>query len=140
MNTEVQSSSNEWQIPHHALRNHRIPVIYPVWTLAPLSCATEFARVAVAFLIAVADDARWEGKEIVLTGMSAGGWCVLRTLLALCEMSIQEKSDQASRAAAVVDRIRQVALFSPVTNLEVTEDLRAAEERVSFRVPIEIQV
>jgi len=100
-------------------------VIHPSWTLAPQSCALEFPAMAVKHLLSIADDPQYEGKEIWLGGLSAGGWCALRLLLALCEEALDSKDDaRRSRLNAVLDRIPGIFLFCPSVTLEMDDEAK----------------
>jgi len=101
------------------------PVIHPSWTLAPQSCALQFPAMAVQLLLSIADDPTYQDKEIWLGGLSAGGWCALRLLLALCEEALRT-NDEARRTAlsSVLDRIPGIFLFCPSVTLEMDEEAK----------------
>lgn len=100
-------------------------VIHPSWTLAPQSCALEFPAMATKHLLSIADDPQYEGKEIWLGGLSAGGWCALRLLLALCEETLESKDDtERNRLNAVLNRIPGIFLFCPAVTLEMDDEAK----------------
>jgi hypothetical protein len=146
LRANAQTHPNEWLINQHALLKHDMPIVFPVYTLAPLSCADDFSNIAVDFLISIAEDPAYEGREIVVSGLSAGGWCALRMIFAACEEAIaiagsdsQADTKRQERIISAVRRIRQVVLWSPCSSMEVTEELRQADKtvsRVEFHHPL----
>lgn len=132
LNDANQSDPLEWRIVQRAVTESGSPLIYPVWTLAPLSCADALTATSIDFILSITEDKRWERKEIVLSGSSAGGWCATRTFLALCETACHASDEsRRRRARRALARIRGLALFSPVLDLEEHPGLVESAKAVS---------
>lgn len=112
-------------------RDYDCAVIFPNWSLAPISCAAQFALTSVALVSTVASDPRYQGKDIILAGGSAGGWCALKTLLSLCENElIRDVQSRLIEPETTLPRIAGVMLFCAVVDAEVTADVKAIESHV----------
>lgn len=122
-----QAHPLEWKVPMRIAREHRLPVFFPHWGLAPLSTALTFAETVVEYVLSVAADPRFAGREIVLVGSSAGGWCALRSLLALCEAH----GAGQLRVQDALARIHQIILVAPVVSPVMDERAKEVSTRVS---------
>ena len=121
--TALQADQREYAVAGRIARDYHCPVIHPAWTLAPCGNALQFPTMAVEFVLRVADDPRYRGKEIWVGGLSAGGWCALRLLLALCEEGMNCNDEtRRQRVNAILDRIPGVFLFCPAVTLEMDEE------------------
>lgn len=120
-------------------------VIVPIYTLAPLATGTACIQTCIELLAHLRDDVRYAGKQVVLSGDSAGGWIALRVLLALMERhagktTFRDRQDQLTvedikvkdegiNYTAILDSVSDVLMISPVvdTSVDRPEDLEAAE-------------
>lgn len=122
------------------------PVIYPLYTLAPVGTAAECITGGLRLLLEISQDDRYRDHKIIVTGASAGAWIALRLVLALAEGAMGKSTvrsppssrvdgtaaDQSittlmesSAAMNIARRIREVVLQSPW----VDTDLKHPEDR-----------
>jgi acetyl esterase/lipase len=107
-------------------------VIFPNWTLAPQTCASEFAIAAVELFLSIAEDTQYENMDICLSGMSAGGWCALRTLLAACEAACESDLERRKRLTIALDRVSNVILFCPAVDLVMDQEAERLSQYVRW--------
>lgn len=123
-------------------------VVVPIYTLAPLATGTSCVQTSLELLAHLQTDVRYQGKQFVLAGDSAGGWIALRVLLALVERlagkttfrsreehveerELKLKQPEEIDYKAILDSVSDVLMISPVVDAIVDrpEDLDA-EKRV----------
>ena len=115
-----------------------VPVIVPVYTLAPLATGVQIIAAGIDMLATLSIDARYIDKKIVILGDSAGGWISLRLILALTELASAEDGSSRNELDTVLpgawdilqkhdlktirairDKVKAVILFSPAIDLEM---------------------
>jgi hypothetical protein len=126
-----------WQAVHRFVRDHKMPTVFPQYTLAPLATADTFCLAAFEFLKEVHTDPRYAGKKIVHAGDSAGGWMVLRLLEMMCGISLGEErgemgDEEREIARSMTRRMGMGIMISPLVNFELTDELRRKESQVGL--------
>ncbi len=116
-----------------------LPVIMAHFPLAPYSTADMFDGSVLAFLKRLLHDERYEAKEIVLMGDSAGGWKALRAYQAVLEVALgrhRVRSNEADREwarRAVKERLGTIVIISGVVDVEVRPDFQDGGAREVWR-------
>ena len=64
-----------------------LPLILPIYTLAPRATGKEFVMAAVDLLARLQSDSRYRGKRIILVGDSAGGYLSAHLFAVLTNMA-----------------------------------------------------
>ncbi|KAI5455193.1 hypothetical protein NCC49_000010 [Naganishia albida] len=122
-------------------------VVVPIYTLAPLATGTSCVQTSLELLAHLQTDVRYQGKQFVLAGDSAGGWIALRVLLALSERlagkttfrsreehveerELKLKQPEEIDYKAILDSVSDVLMISPVVDAIVDrpEDLEAEKK------------
>ena len=122
------------------VRDGRSDCIIPLYSLAPYSTASLFTLTSLEMILCVCDDPRYQGKDIVLYGESAGGWACWRTLLALTEVAagkvtlgvsmsqiVDWGQDRLRRARQRITKIITVGAMVEIT-MDHPDDIRAAAQ------------
>lgn len=65
-------------------------MIVPHYTKSPLATSSQSILGAISLLLSISKDPAYKDKEIVMMGDSAGGWFVLRLILAMTELALGE--------------------------------------------------
>lgn len=132
----MQTSKQHWQAVQRVAALG-VPVVFPQYKLAPLSNAGHWCRAAVEFLVDLADDTRYKGREIILMGDSAGGWMVLRLLEAMCGFLLGEEDlGLREEIRPAVERVMRHSgagiMISPLLDAEISDKLLEVDRRVSW--------
>lgn len=132
---------------HVALRKManelHIPVILPIYTLAPCATGRQFIMAAIDLLMQLRLEKRYEDREIVIAGDSAGGYLSLQLFVTLTNMACTggdlnyagqaELLEKYSREA--IQSLRSLAntviLFSAMTESDPPDEDRQIEKDVS---------
>lgn len=75
------------------------PIVYPLYTLAPLGMAAECIQGGLQLLLCIYNDPRYRDHQIIVTGASAGGWIALRLVLALGEIVLGKATVRSHQSA-----------------------------------------
>lgn len=136
------------RLHHVALRklanDFHIPVILPIYTLAPRATGRQFIVAAIDLLMQLRLEKRYKDREIVLVGDSAGGFLSLQLFVTLTNMACPGGDfDYAGQAELLerysLDAIRSlrslvttVILFSAMTESDPPDEDRRIETDVSL--------
>jgi acetyl esterase/lipase len=128
------------------VRDGRSQCIIPLYSLAPYATASRFTSTSIEMILRICEDPRYQNKDMILYGESAGGWACWRTLLALTEVAAGKMTlgvstaqmeqwglDRIRRARQRITKIITVGAMVEVT-MDHPDDIRAASEViVAFR-------
>lgn len=121
-----------WVFVLRLIKELNVPIIIPMYTLAPIATSDEFDKTALAFTLQISQDDRYKDKELIHMGDSAGGYCVLKLLELLCHKALE--GDEAVKRA--LGRMGRAVMYSPLVTLELDEATLKAAEDVSGSSPI----
>jgi acetyl esterase/lipase len=80
------------------------PIVYPLYTLAPLGTAAQCIEGGLRLLLKIHQDPRYQDHQILMTGASAGAWIALRLVLALSEVILGKTTVQTIDSHDIIER------------------------------------
>lgn len=90
------------------------PIVYPLYTLAPVGTAAQCVQGGLKLLLSVYRDDRYRDHEIIITGASAGAWIALRLVLALGEIVLDKSTVRLANSQEIIERTVDSSLTSCV--------------------------
>jgi len=86
------------------------PVVYPLYTPAPVGTAAQCIRGGLLLLLEIHQDPKYRDHQILVTGASAGAWIALRLTLALAEIILGKATLRSAVSRDVIERDMDISL------------------------------
>jgi len=90
------------------------PVVYPLYSLAPVGTAAQCIRGGLLLLLEIHQNPKYRDHQVLVTGASAGAWIALRLTLALAEIILGKATFRSAVSRDVIERDMDISLSSRV--------------------------
>jgi hypothetical protein len=110
------------------------PVVYPLYTLAPVGTAAQCIRGALLLLLEIHQNPKYRDHQIIVTGSSAGACIALRLTLALAEIILGKATFRSAVSRDVIERDMDISL-SPRVDTPTARDIAHRISEVVLQSP-----